>query len=47
MYDNSSEKDKGFALRGEGVPLPPRLQREALDPKHRAWVPCTMQFGML
>ncbi|OCH98619.1 hypothetical protein A8135_11080 [Legionella jamestowniensis] len=35
--DNTSEKDKGFVLRGEGVPLPPRLQREALDPKHRAW----------
>lgn len=36
-YDNTPKDDKRFVINGEGIPLPPRLQKEALDPKHRAW----------
>lgn len=35
--DHRAEYDKDLAKRGEAVSLPPRLQPERLDPKHRAW----------
>ena len=35
--EHTAESDKKLAISGEGIPLPPRLMPEALDPKHRAW----------